>query len=226
MAYLRHFVRNYCPSFIMVLYRKGKLVRTRRIWRKNNKHNGTMLKSMVDTNLVKCGNYTYGDLDVIASSGIPHRLIIGNFCSIASDVKFFLTGNHEMKTVSTFPFDVRIFGELPKGLGNGNIVIKDDVWIGQRCLIMSGVTIGQGAVVDAGAVVTKDVPPYAIVGGCPAKIIRYRFSDEIISELLNLDYSNLDYETIKMHKELSLKKIDRENVSEIVSLINNKIKLK
>lgn len=169
MARFRYYVRKYCPRFVLSIYRKYKLSKIRRTWRRNNKHNGTELKSPVDTELIKVGNYTYGDLDVVASSGISSRLLIGHFCCIASDVKFFLTGNHEMRTVSTFPFDVRIFGELPKGLGNGNIVLKDDVWIGQRALIMSGVEIGQGAIVAAGSIVTKDVPPYSIVGGGTGK---------------------------------------------------------
>ena len=78
---------------------------------------------------------------------------------------------------------------MPIGLTNGDIVVGDDVWVGQRAIIMSGVNIGQGAVIGAGAIVTKNVPPYAIVGGIPAKVIRYRFSEELIQELLKIDYS-------------------------------------
>lgn len=78
-------------------------------------------------------------------------------------------------------------------------MIKDDVWIGAQATIMSGVTIGQGAVIGAKALVTKDVPPYAIVGGVPAKVIKYRFEKEIIDELLKIDFSKLDYKVIKEH---------------------------
>lgn len=197
MSQIRKIIREYCPSFCFTIYRKAKLLIIQKSWRERNKHNGTALKNITDISLIECGNYTYGDLDVIASKGIESKLRIGHFCSIASEVKFFLTGNHEMKSVSTFPFGVRLFGELPKGLGNGNIIIEDDVWIGQRAMIMSGVKIGQGAVIGAGAVVTKNVPPYAIVGGVPAKIIRYRFTSDIISELLRLEYSKLSIVKIK-----------------------------
>ncbi len=221
MVHFRYWVRRYCPRFIISLYRKVKLYKTRKNWRRKNKHNGTELKSAIDISLVHVGNYTYGDLDVVASSGISSRLRIGHFCCIASDVKFFLTGNHEMRTISTFPFDVRIFGELPKGLGNGDIVLKDDVWIGQRALIMSGVEIGQGAIIAAGSIVTKDVPPYAIAGGVPAKVIRYRFSDEVINELMRIDYTCLDIEKIRTHRKEIETFIDETNVSEIVNLINN-----
>lgn len=78
-------------------------------------------------------------------------------------------------------------------------MIKDDVWIGAQATIMSGVTIGQGAVIGAKALVTKDVPPYAIVGGVPAKVIKYRFEKEIIDELLKIDFSKFDYKVIKEH---------------------------
>ena len=169
MSRARQIIRKYFPSFCLGIYRKGRLYFVRKKWRRQNKHNGTVIKSYVDSSLIECGNYSYGDLDVIASKGIHAKLIIGHCCCIASDVKFFLTGNHEMKTLSTFPFGVRLFGELPIGLGNGDITLKDDVWIGQRAMIMSGVTIGQGAIVGAGAIVTKDIPPYAIVGGCQQK---------------------------------------------------------
>ncbi len=221
MSRIRQIVRKYCPAFCLTVYRKSKLKAARKLWRENNKHNGTVLKSYTDISLIDVGNYTYGDLDVIASQGIDDKLRIGHFCSIASDVKFFLTGNHEMKTVSTFPFGVRLFGELPVGLGNGSIIVGDDVWIGQRAMIMSGVTIGQGAVVGAGAVVTKNIPPYAIVGGVPAKIIRYRFDDDVIQELLKLEYGKLDINTIQHIRETLEEDITIYNVKKIVNTINN-----
>ena len=81
----------------------------------------------------------------------------------------------------------------------GAIIVDDDVWIGYGATIMSGVHIGQGAVVAAGAVVTKDVPPYAIVGGVPAKVIKYRIEPEMIEELLKIDYGKLTKEDIAKH---------------------------
>ncbi|MDY2949120.1 MAG: CatB-related O-acetyltransferase, partial [Lachnospiraceae bacterium] len=93
--------------------------------------------------------------------------------------------------------------EASEAFGKGNILVDDDVWIGYGVVVMSGVHIGQGAVIAAGAVVTKDVPPYSIVGGVPAKVIKYRFSAEMIKELMRIDYSSLTEELVKEHiKEL------------------------
>ena len=94
---------------------------------------------------------------------------------------------------------VECFHEYSERFSKGNIEVDDDVWIGYGATIMSGVHIGQGAVVAAGAVVTKDVAPYAIVGGVPAKIIKYRFPETMIEELLKIDYSKLTEEAIKSH---------------------------
>lgn len=83
---------------------------------------------------------------------------------------------------------------------------------------MSGVTIGQGAIVAAGSVVSKDVPPYAIVGGVPAKVIKYRFSQDIIDKLLLIDYKNLDYETIKNNQKLLYTEVTKDNIDDILKL--------
>ncbi|WP_274952575.1 CatB-related O-acetyltransferase [Angelakisella massiliensis] len=125
--------------------------------------------------------------------GINHdRLIIGKFCSIACGARFlFNSANHSMTSLSTYPFPI-FFEEWGLSIGNvtnawdnkGDIVIGNDVWIGYEAIILAGVTIGDGAIIGTRAVVTKDVPPYTIVGGVPAKPIRKRFSDEIISSLL------------------------------------------
>lgn len=118
------------------------------------------------------------------------RLIIGKFCSIACGAKFlFTSANHTLKSLSTYPFP--LFCEewhdkmdVTDAWDNkGDIVIGHDVWIGYEAVILSGVTIGDGAIVGTRAVVTKDIPPYTIVGGVPAKPIRKRFSEETISEL-------------------------------------------
>ena len=89
--------------------------------------------------------------------------------------------------------------EEQEGTSKGNITVDDDVWIGFRSTILSGVHIGQGAVIAAGSVVTKDVPPYAIVGGVPAKVIKYRFPSNIINELLKIDYKKMTEDMIKEH---------------------------
>jgi acetyltransferase-like isoleucine patch superfamily enzyme len=148
------------------------------------------------------GDYTYGSL-----SGSPHivhygenvQLTIGKFCSIADNVKIFLGGNHRIDWVSTYPFNV-IFeaGENIKGhpQSAGDIVIGNDVWIGEAAMILSGIKIGNGAVVAAGALVTKDIPAYCIAGGNPAKIIRQRFSDDIIAKLESIAWWNWDISKI------------------------------
>lgn len=122
------------------------------------------------------------------------RLVIGKFCSIACGAKFlFNSANHALGSLSTYPFP--LFWEewgLDKGRvaeawdNKGDILIGSDVWIGYEAVILAGVTIGDGAVIAARAVVTKDVPPYTIVGGVPAKAIRRRFPEETIQRLLEL----------------------------------------
>lgn len=133
------------------------------------------------------------------------RLIIGKFCSIACGAKFiFNCANHTLKSLSTYTFPL-FFEEwdLSKsdiGLAwdnKGDIVIGNDVWIGYDAVIMAGVTIGDGAIIGARAVVTKDVEPYAIVGGVPAKEIRKRFSPEIIEKLQSLKWWNWPTEKIR-----------------------------
>lgn len=124
------------------------------------------------------------------------RLIIGKFCSIACGVKFlFNSGNHKMSSLSTYTFPL-FFEEwgLEKGKvteawdHKGDIVIGNDVWIGYEAVILSGVSIGDGAVIGCRAVVTRDVLPYTVVGGVPAKPIRKRFDEDTIAELLEIKW--------------------------------------
>ena len=133
------------------------------------------------------------------------KLVIGKFCSIACGAKFlFTSANHTLRSLSTYPFPL-FFEEwgLDKAHvtqawdNKGDITIGNDVWIGYDAVIMSGVKIGDGAVVGTRAVVTKDVPPYTIVGGVPAKPIRSRFDDEIIDKLLALRWWDWDEDRIK-----------------------------
>lgn len=168
-----------------------RLNKFRKNWRKNNKHNDTTINNFISQELITVGNYTYGQLNVI-NSNLCSKMSVGNFCSIAGNVTFILSSDHPLNYVSTFPFKVKICDEQYEAISHGDIKIDDDVWIGFGATILSGVHIGQGAVVAAGAVVTRDVPPYAIVGGVPAKFIKYRFSDEIINKLLNVDYSRIN----------------------------------
>ena len=130
-----------------------------RLFRLRNRHNLVCVVNMCDMNRVQVGRKSYGAISVIDFSPADTKLIIGNYCSIAGGTTFLLGGEHNLDTISTYPFKVRLFGEEREAGSKGNIVIKDDVWIGQNAIICSGVTVGQGAVVAAGAVVTKDVEP-------------------------------------------------------------------
>ncbi len=153
----------------------------------------------------RCFHASVGDYSYV---GDNQRLIyanIGKYCSIAGDGAIGM-GTHTLSNMSTSP----IFTAKKNGTGISwtdkqptnefrEIMIGNDVWIGTRALIMGGVTIGDGAVVGAGAIVTKDVPPYAIVGGVPAKIIRYRFDQELIDRLLELKWWFMTDDVLKKH---------------------------
>ena len=148
------------------------------------------------------GKHTYG----LKNATIAFKnatLNVGSFCSFAPGVKLFLGGNHRTDWVSTFPFghtSENTFGkEQIEGhpSTNGNINIGNDVWIGAYATIMSGVTIGNGAVIAANSHVVKDVAPYSIVGGNPAKHLRYRFEPEVILVLMRLKWWDWSDEEIK-----------------------------
>jgi virginiamycin A acetyltransferase len=135
------------------------------------------------------------------------RLIVGKFCSIACGAKFlFTSANHTLKSLSTYPFPI-FFDEWnleKKNVTNawdnrGDIVIGNDVWIGYEAAILSGVNIGDGAIIASRAVVTKDVPPYIIVGGVPAKEIKKRFDDTTITKLLDIQWWDWPYDEIQRH---------------------------
>ena len=175
------------------------------------------LNAVVKNQSIEVGNYTiYNDFvsdprlfeknNVLYHYPINHdRLIIGKFCSIACGAKFiFNCANHTLKSLSTYTFP--LFYEewdLPKSEvaaawdNKGDIVIGNDVWIGFEAVILAGVKIGDGAIIGARAVVTKDVPPYSIVGGIPAKVIRKRYSPDIIEQLLSLKWWDWTKEKIK-----------------------------
>lgn len=125
------------------------------------------------------------------------QLHIGNFVCFGAECVIMMGGNqlHRPDWISTFPFDTRSF--LPAG----DTVIADGCWIGSRAMIMQGVKLGEGAIVATGAVVTQDVPPYAIVAGVPAKVIKYRFPEQDIEKLLSLKLYDLDEKQILKMRE-------------------------
>lgn len=158
----------------------------------------------VGKSFVKIDEFTYGFENLsIKQWNEGASLTIGKFCSIAPNITIFLGGNHRVDWVTTFPFG-HIFTEQLGGnnieghpITNGNVIIGNDVWIGYGATIMSGINIGDGAVISANATVVKDVKPYEIVGGNPAKSIKKRFTDEVIQLLLELSWWNLSTSDIQ-----------------------------
>ncbi len=165
------------------------------IWRSKNQHNEVYIMNAADFfndfSKVTAGDMSYGNININISLESDAELHIGNYCSIAPGCRFLLSGEHNLNTITTYPFKTKKFGAIGEAKDKGDIVISDDVWIGAESIIGAGVKIGQGAVIGAGSVVTKDVPPYAVACGVPAKIIKYRFSEELIQKLLNTDIKQL-----------------------------------
>lgn len=168
-----------------------KLIKAR-LWRCRNAHNFTTLAGdNFPLKKVTVGKLTYGPIHAISYGGNSEFLKIGNCCSIADEVTFLLGGGHRLDCVSTYPFRGKLVGDV-EVMTKGPIVLEDDVWIGYGATVLSGVTLGKGSVVGAGALVCKDVPPYAIVAGIPAKVIRYRFDDETRAKLASIDFGKVD----------------------------------
>ena len=175
------------------------------------------LKSVVTDPAIEVGEYTmYNDFvhdprEFQKNNVLYHypvngdRLKIGKFCSIACGAKFlFTSANHSLRSLSTYPFPIfyEEWGLDAKDIRQawdkrGDIVIGNDVWIGFEAVILSGVTVGDGAIIGSRTVVTKDVPPYTIVGGAPARPIRRRFEDAVIEKLEALRWWDWDEEAIR-----------------------------
>jgi virginiamycin A acetyltransferase len=173
------------------------------------------LKPLVTHPNVEVGDYTYYDdpddpgafeRDAVLYAHGPERLVIGRFCAIASGVRFVLPGaNHADLGPSTFPFG--IFGEgwadtmdlVMSAPSRGDTVVGHDVWIGYQALVLPGVTIGHGAVVAAASVVASDVPPYAVVAGNPARVVRRRYEDDDVERLLRAAWWDWPIELVTEH---------------------------
>ena len=192
-----------------------------KIYPRSQGHSTVYLQNVVTDPSIEVGEYTiYDDFvhdprdfqrnNVLYHYPINHeRLVIGKFCSIACGAKFlFNSGNHALDSLSTYTFPV-FFEEwglpvedIPRAWDNkGDIVIGNDVWIGYEAVVMAGVTIGDGAIIGARAVVTKDVPSYTIAGGVPARPIRKRFDDETAKRLQALRWWDWPAEKIRRHLE-------------------------
>ena len=168
----------------------------------------TYVKPTVKNPNIIVGDFTYFS-DVFFERHVTHRyeyypdkLIIGKFCQIAAGVNFVMSGaNHQMNAVTTYPFyimegwdqPVPPLTEMPI---KGDTIVGNDVWIGENSTILPGVKIGDGAIIGMNSVVTKDVEPYTIVGGNPARVIRKRFDNELIALLLQLKWWDKSIEEI------------------------------
>ena len=164
------------------------------------------------------GKYSYG-IPKIYSWGEGTKLIIGNFCSIADNVNVYLGGNHRTDWITTYPFghiNQSVFNSFD-GIGhpstNGDVMIGNDVWIGSNVTIMSGVTIGDGAVIANNSHIVKNIEPYSLVGGNPAKLIKYRFTPEQIKKLLDIKWWFWD--DLKINTNLQL--LCNENIDEFIN---------
>jgi virginiamycin A acetyltransferase len=167
------------------------------------------LKTLVTRPTIEIGDFTYYD-DPLGPERfeqecvlyhfdfVGDRLVIGKFCAIAADTRFIMNGaNHDMRGFSTYPFgilgqDWRAAwddGSVEAGF-RGDTVVGNDVWFGTEAMVMPGVTIGDGAIIASRAVVSKDVPPYAIMAGNPARVVRMRFDEAIIARLLAVGWWN------------------------------------
>jgi len=189
------------------------------------------IKNVIKNPNIQVGDYTYYD-DVNGAEEfekhITHhydflgdKLIIGKFCAIAHGIEFVMNGaNHRMCSVTTYPFNIMGNGweiatptidDLPL---KGDTVVGNDVWIGQHVVIMPGVHVGDGTIIAANSVVTKDFPAYHIVGGNPAKVIRKRFDDDLIQYLLDIKWWNWSAEKIFDNIEI-LSSLDIEKIKNI-----------
>ena len=200
-------------SLLWEFFRHCKQNRMAAQWRKANVHNLTHIVNRFDQSLVTVGKKTYGPIELV-TWGNTAKLKIGSFVSMANGVRFLLEVEHPLNRLSTYPFKARMHGE-EEPLAKGDIIVEDDVWLGCDVTVLSGVRIGQGAAVATGAIVTKDVPPYTIVGGIPAKPIRKRFEDDAIDYLLTLDYDQLTDESIEAHMQELYEPIDGLNRQEL-----------
>tara|TARA_R110002126_G_scaffold286935_3_gene439235 strand:- start:11582 stop:12253 length:672 start_codon:yes stop_codon:yes gene_type:complete len=212
-------ILNLFPGFFIELYHLAKNgsrdLSNKRRFKSAILHNGSSLSSntILDANSRVLGNSILNNVHLCSYSYVGRNCLvqnadIGKFCSIANDVMIGL-GNHPIDYFSTSPlfykkksgFNTKIVQNDLKFVEYKQITIENDVWIGARATILDGVTIGNGAIIAAGALVSKDVPAYAIVGGIPAKVIKYRFEKSKIVALLSEKWWDLSLEEIKKRIE-------------------------
>lgn len=220
-------IHNVYCRIIYKLKCKTNIAVAKILWKKQNTNNLTRLGenvsketlNLIQNRKVKVGKATYGKINLESSGAKNEGLEIGSYCSISSKSYFLLGGEHRYDCLSTYPFENMFYKLQRQGISKGKIVIDDDVWIADNTMILSGVHIGQGAIVAAGSIVTKDVPPYAIVGGVPAKVIKYRFDKNIVNKLVLLNLEKIDFSGID--KEILKQSLNEENIDDFLSKLKN-----
>lgn len=161
---------------------------------------------------------SYGRLEIYGWEAENEGLLIGDYVSIADEVKFILGGNHHYKSFSNYPFKVKLRIQKNEAYSNGPIIVEDDVWIGMGSTILSGVRIGKGSVIAAGSVIVKDVEPYSIVGGNPAKQIKMRFDKDLITKIKDFNLRDLDLEIVKKNIDIFYENLDEKNIETITKI--------
>ncbi|MCX6205744.1 MAG: CatB-related O-acetyltransferase [Bacteroidetes bacterium] len=203
----------------------------------NNYDRLCYLKNIIKNPNIIVGDYTYyDDFETVNNfeknvkyhfDFIGDKLIIGKFCMLASGVNFIMNGaNHLSSAISSYPF--AIFGadwqnamEGKSYPSKGDTVIGNDVWIGHNATIMPGINIGDGAIIATNTTVTRNVPPYSIVGGNPSQLIRKRFNDHQINSLLEMKWWNWNIDLITQHVQL----LTNNNIDELINVYTKTIKL-
>jgi acetyltransferase-like isoleucine patch superfamily enzyme len=182
--------------------------------------NDTFTNEIIKGPNIFIGNYTYGMPQILIYDS-NSSLIIGKFCSFGGDIKIYLGGNHRTDWISTYPFNSFKFAfpefhNRIKGhpQSKGDVIIGNDVWVGNNSIILSGVSVGDGAVIGANSVVTKTIGAYEIWAGNPARFIRKRFDDEKINFLTKIAWWNWEIKKIKENVLL----LNNDNVEEFFKL--------
>lgn len=203
-----------------------QLYRFRKDWNKANRHNYTNVNCTFPRDLVSVGNGTYGTINIKYFSNPDERLKIGNFVSIADNVLFILGGNHRIDCLTNYPVYSKYVSNNPRydSLTKGPVIVEDEVWIGTNVTVLSGIRIGKGAIIGAGAVVTKDIPPYAFAAGNPARIINYRFGDNLIYQLKDIRIQDIPKQFILDNIEKFYEPIAEDSpfLSEIKRIVESK----
>mgnify|MGYP003651243478 CR=1 FL=1 len=193
------------------------LHRFKKVWKKKNIHNDTSPAGVYDLEKISIGKGTYGLVTVVHHGVNNYHLSIGAYCSIAKGVEFVVDGEHDISGLMTYPVDA-VLCSGPKSITKGPIIIGDNVWLGRDAMIMSGVSVGDGAVVAARSVVTKNVPPYAIVGGLPAKVIKYRFDEDTRKALEGFDFDSVTDQVLRENKDIFTSPLDMATLDKVINM--------